>query len=132
MSLEQYFPKRTKRDRVRSAKKRRKYNSKNRKWAIRIHKKGFNLVCGTWTLCLDCGQENYNTRIGCSCWTIEKKDLKGVIYGVHFLIDIGNGFKKPLANKSVFMSFDDLKIKLENNLRFFDISSKEEILLNNI
>lgn len=128
MYLENAFPKLTKRDKVRSAKRRRKYNSKNRKWAVRIQKNGYHLLCGTSTLCLDCGHANDNTRLGCSCWTPDKVNMKGVVYGVNKVIEIGTGIKTPMAKDTSFISFEKLKEMIENKERFFDLSSKEEIL----
>ncbi|WP_151765835.1 hypothetical protein [Acinetobacter colistiniresistens] len=126
------FPKLTKRDKVRAAKRRRKYNSKYRKWALRILSEGHILVCGTSTLCLDCGSKNYAVRLGCSCWNPEDKDAKGVIHGVDLVVEVGKGIKTPLAKKTQFLSLFDMKNKMKNNERFYDLSERKEILLNNI
>lgn len=125
------FPKQTKRDKVRSAKRRRKYNAKCRKWALSIIRRGSGLICGTATKCLDCGSIKDNTRLGCSCWT-PSKPSKGIVYGVNLVIEIGNGIKTPMAKKTEFLSFQEFKDKLSSNFKFYDLSSKDEILLNNI
>lgn len=125
------FPKQTKRDKVRSAKRRRKYNAKCRKWALSIIRRGSGLICGTATKCLDCGSIKDNTRLGCSCWT-PSKPSKGIVYGVNLVIEIGNGIKTPMAKKTEFLSIHEFKDKLSNKFKFYDLSSKNEILLNNI
>lgn len=125
------FPKQSRRDKVRSAKRRRKYNAKFRKWALSIIRRGSGLICGTATKCLDCGSVKDNTRLGCACWTVSNP-IKGVVYGVNLVVDIGNGIKTPMAKKTEFLSFQEFKDKLSNNFKFYDLSSKDEILFNNI
>lgn len=132
MFPEHLFPKQTKKDKVRAAKRRRKRNSKSRKWALRVIKDGHNLICGTSTLCLDCGKKNYAVRLGCSCWNPENKNAKGVVHGVELVTVVGKGIKTPLAKETEFMSFIDFKTKLQNKNKFFDLLNKEEILLDNI
>ncbi|WP_417211991.1 hypothetical protein [Acinetobacter venetianus] len=128
MSLQDLFPNVTKRDEVRAAKKRRKHNSKYRKWALSKLKKGYPLLCGTNTFCLDCGSITDNIRLGCSCWRPENKDSKGVIYGVNQVVELGNGIKTPLVMKSNFLSMEELRLRIDNNEEFYDISNMEKII----
>lgn len=132
MFPEHLFPKLTQRDKVRSEKRRRKRNLKSRKWALRILKNGYNLVSGTSTLCLDCGIKNYDIRLGCRCWNPENKEAKGVIHGVDLVTMVGKGFKTPLAKETEFLSFSEMKVKIKNKERFYDIFDMNEIIQNNI
>lgn len=120
------LPKKSRKDSMRAQKRNRKYRSKNRKWANKVLKQGHYLVCGTSTLCLDCGTEYYSSRFCCgSCFP--NSVVKGIIYGVHQVTKVGDGRRNPVAQEGKFLSGNDLLNRLNAGERFFEVSDRKEI-----
>lgn len=92
--------------------------------------KGFTLLGGKTTQCLDCQAEQYEFRLGCACHSnLKGKNIKGIVHGFSLITKLGDGLENPVVNESIFISLKELIERMKNGERFFDVILRKELFL---
>lgn len=111
--------------RAKNRKSVRKFGSKVKKF---FNRPGQYVVGVGQTKCLTCNWEAFGHRLGCGQCSLEVMNIEhGASISTESINTARNKRAVPLMGKTQFISYKEILRRLKEGDRFFDISSKKEL-----